>query len=154
MEIIIREPGIDEIDQVKKVTQQAYQYPFDEKDQIISHITENPDLVDLFIKKEINILVAVMDDKIIGAIRYTFPDNKTTYFSRLVVLKDYRGQGIAKKLIQQVETIAKQSGANKVELDFMQEKNLAPFYESLGYQMAKTIEHGNHHDTFAYKNIK
>lgn len=154
MKVIIREPVVDEIDQVKEVTQLAYQYPFDEKDQVISHVTEPPDLADLFIKKEINILVAVIDNKIIGAIRYTFPDEKTVYFSRLVVLKDYRRQGIAKELIQQIETIAKQSGVDKVELDFMQEKNLAPFYEDLGYHITKTIEHGNHHDVLAMKDIK
>jgi ribosomal protein S18 acetylase RimI-like enzyme len=154
MKIIIREPVTNEIDQVKDVTQLAYQYPFDEKDQVISHVTEQPNLADLFIRKELNILVATIDDKIIGAIRYTFPDNKTAHFSRLVVLKDYRGQGIAKKLIQQVETIAKQSGANKVKLDFMQEKNLAPFYESLDYHITKIIEHGSHHDVFATKDIK
>lgn len=153
MVVLIRKAKLNELNRVKGITKRAYMYPYDTKDKALSIVKEKLDFTDMVKNKLINVLVAIVNDRIVGAVRYRFSDNKTTHLSRLVVLKRYRNKGIAGKLINQIEIESKKQKMVKIELDFMQEKNLQDFYEKLGYKVIRTIKHGNHHDVFATKNI-
>ncbi|MEA1909810.1 MAG: GNAT family N-acetyltransferase [Patescibacteria group bacterium] len=152
MDFLVRKVNLDEIETVFAVTAEAYLHPYDSEDKVISAVNENSKLTESVESGDINIFVAVIDDKIIGAVRYVTKDD-ITHLSKLVVLKDYRNKGIAKELVRMVELEAKKLNSTKVTLDFMQEKNLRPYYEKLGYTVTEIREHGNHHDVFAEKNL-
>ena len=51
---------------------------------------------------------------------------------RIAVLPEYRGQGIGKRVVQELERIARQQGVSDVWLHG--QTNVVGFYERLGYQ--------------------
>jgi len=58
-------------------------------------------------------------------------EKTTGILSRIAVVKDYRGKGIAKVIIRELEEIAISGGVNILEL--YPHSRLRQFYESLGY---------------------
>lgn len=152
MDFQIRKVKPEEIDEVSTVTAEAYKYPYDIEERVTSGFKENSELEKAVESGDVNILVAIVNNKIVGAIRYTIQDS-VVHLSKLAVLKSYRNESIATELVNKVEFEAKNLEATKVTLDFMQEKNLQPYYEKLGYSVTDIREHGNHHDVFAEKSI-
>jgi predicted N-acetyltransferase YhbS len=85
--------------------------------------------------------VACDTQAIVGCVFYhLYPDH--LYLDRLAVLPSFRHQGIARALIQAVETRARQAGLGEVRLSvrLMLESNLA-YYERLGYRF---LSYGTH----------
>lgn len=78
-------------------------------------------------------LVACKGDKTIGCVFYS-PREDFVYLAHLAVLPNYRGLGIAKALMQEVEMKTLEAGFTKVRLSvrLALEKTRA-FYERLGY---------------------
>ena len=107
-----------------------------------------------FLKKEFFIIVAVLNNKVIGAIRYKFLEKNSLYFYKLAVLKTHRNKGIGTSLIKQVEVIAKKKGIAKIRLDCAQEKKISEYYKQFGYKIDKVKQHQNHHDVYMSKKIK
>jgi predicted GNAT family N-acyltransferase len=68
------------------------------------------------------------EEKIIGTTRLY-----AGKLGRVAVLKDYRGQGIGKALVEAAEAEARAQGLNKVKLASQLEA--IPFYEKLGYEI-------------------
>lgn len=79
-------------------------------------------------------------------IQWKLDDKKPLVLHRLAVSPKYHGQGIAQKIINYIETLAKDKGYKSVRLDTYS-KNLASnkFYTKLGY-----IERGK----FYFKHLK
>lgn len=77
----------------------------------------------------------------IGCILF-HPEEDAIYFGRLAIHPDYRGQGIARSLIQQVEHEAAQSGYRSVILNvrIVLRDNIA-FFESMGYKITSSQAH-------------
>jgi len=67
--------------------------------------------------------------KPVGTIRWTPSVSK---LSRLAVVKDYRGHGFAKKLVEAIHQHARKQGAKYMSLH--SQMQVVPFYEKLGYQ--------------------
>ncbi|MBU1083028.1 GNAT family N-acetyltransferase [Patescibacteria group bacterium] len=152
MDFKIRKVKLEEIDKVSAVTAEAYTHPYDIEEKVTSGFMKNPELGKAVESGKINILVALVGNRIVGAVRYAIQD-KVAHLSKLAVLKDYRNKGIAAELVNKVEFEAKNLGATKVTLDFMQEKNLQSYYEKLEYKITEIKEHGKHHDVFAEKTL-
>lgn len=86
-------------------------------------------------------IVACDTQAIVGCVFYhRYLDH--LYLDRLAVLPSHRRQGIARALIQAVETRARQSGLSEVRLSvrLVLESNLA-YYERLGYRF---LSYGTH----------
>ena len=67
-----------------------------------------------------------------------FREFKRAYLDTIDVIKEERGKGIGKKLIEEVEKWAKEKGLNKVVLEVYKENNNARIlYENLGYETIK-----------------
>lgn len=81
------------------------------------------------------------DNAPIGCI-FFHPEENGLYFGRLAVHPEYRGKGIARALIQQVENEAAQSGYESVILNvrISLRENIA-FFESLGYEITSSQAH-------------
>jgi ribosomal protein S18 acetylase RimI-like enzyme len=69
-------------------------------------------------------------------------DDGYVYFSRLSVLPRFRNRGVARALIDHVESRARSTGAAGVRLGVrLQLEHLIARYERLGYRIAKVLTH-------------
>lgn len=152
IKIKIRSAKVEDLKRISYVTKLSWKKPY-KKEGHINNFHERPDFVEHFLKKEIFILVAVFDNKIIGAIRYEFKNKEEIYFSKLVTMPSFRGQGVGAALVRELENIAQKRKIKKISLDVMAEKFLAPYYQSLGYKISKTVKHFDHHDVYMFKKI-
>ena len=105
-----------------------------------------------------NFFVAIIEDKIVatGAIRaydrdYEFfrdvyTEDNTASIWRLMVDKDYRRHGIARKLVAKMEEFAKNEGYEMIYLHTHRYLEAAPaFWKSLGYEI--TIQEDDYDET-------
>lgn len=75
--------------------------------------------------------VAKIDGDIVG-----FSDmDDQGYLDRLFVHKDYQGQGIAKKLVQHLEAVARERQIGKIQTDAS--ITARPFFEKQGYAVLR-----------------
>ncbi|MDE5775887.1 MAG: GNAT family N-acetyltransferase [Treponemataceae bacterium] len=72
------------------------------------------------------------DEKDAGALRCTYTPENVARIQRFCVLKEYRGCGIGKVALEQVESCCRSRGCLAVELDA--KLAAAGFYETCGYQ--------------------
>lgn len=86
--------------------------------------------------------VAVVDDADAGCVFSEAHDDGYLYFSRLSVLPQFRNRGVARALIDHVESHARSNGAAGVRLGVrLQLEHLIVRYERLGYRITKVLTH-------------
>ena len=73
------------------------------------------------------------DDKLIGVARLIDLDKDVIHIGRVVIDKEYRGQGIGRELIIGYENIAQQILKRKIIIELSAQIQAEKFYESLGY---------------------
>ena len=88
--MIIRKMNINDLEEVVKLDKQCFISPWD-KNQFLYELNDNPFAT---------ILVAIINDKIIGMIDYwiTFEIGQ---INQIAVLSDYRKQGVASELLKE-----------------------------------------------------
>ncbi len=130
---------VNNIQEIKKLLMISYNSNFDVSDTLKENI------VDLKIKEleeyiELNkaiVYVAYIDNSIVGFtwiyVRDYF-EEKRIHINHIIVDEMYRGKGIAKKLLIQVEKYAKYSRIKVIDL-FVSEENLTALnlYEKMEY---------------------
>jgi len=76
------------------------------------------------------------DEKAIGSIGLWLHDNETCELMRVFIDNEYRGRGLAGKLVAEIESLAKSKGYNKIALRTW---SSTPYsiraYEKLGYTL-------------------
>lgn len=102
--MIIREASLSDLDSIYILEKECFINPW-KKEDLVYELTTNP------INK---IFVALVDDKIVGYIDYMITFNSST-ISKIAVLKDYRGQGIASSLLNKMIDLLPKSGDDIVE---------------------------------------
>ena len=75
------------------------------------------------------------DDKLIGVARLIDLDKDVIHIGRVVIDKEYRGQGIGRELIIRCENIAQQILKRKIIIELSAQN----FYKSLGYNRVNDI---------------
>lgn len=90
------------------------------------------------------ILVAEIGDKIVGTNRYQIENGDVCHLTRLAVHPDFRSRGIGTMLVQQALDLARSEGATKARLEVIEERDLAPFYESFGFKSVEVLPHHRH----------
>ena len=73
------------------------------------------------------------DDKLIGIARLIDLDKDVIHIGRVVIDKEYRGQGIGRELIIGCENITQQILKRKTIIELSAQIQAEKFYESLGY---------------------
>ena len=73
------------------------------------------------------------DDKLIGVARLIDLDKDIIHIGRVVIDKEYRGQGIGRELIIGCENIAQQILKRKIIIELSAQIQAENFYKSLGY---------------------
>jgi predicted GNAT family N-acyltransferase len=81
--------------------------------------------------------IATYDDKDVGALRCIKASNDTLKIQRFCVLKEYRKQGIGKRILEEIEDYYKAREITKLELDakFL----VCGFYEKCGFEKVSDI---------------
>lgn len=148
----IKSAGVNDLARVIAITKSAYKAPY-KKGGLITVSFESSDIKEKFLKKDFFVLTAIIDDKIVGAVRYKFDQDGNLYLYKLAVLKTYRRLGIGSLLINKLEKIARKKGCKKILLDCAKEKGLVEFYEKFGFQVDKVKKHQDHHDVFMSKAV-
>jgi GNAT superfamily N-acetyltransferase len=152
IKIAIRQFKIRELARVRYITKLAYKIPYKEE-TLVTKPHEPKDEESKIKNKEEFIVVALVGDKIVGAVRYNFNKFNNLYFFKLAVLKSYRKRGVGFLLILEMEKIAKKKGCKKVLLDCAQEKRLDEYYKKFGFIIDKVEEKINHHAVYMSKNV-
>lgn len=73
------------------------------------------------------------DNKLIGVARLIDLDKDVIHIGRVVIDKEYRGQGIGRELIIGCENIAQQILKRKIIIELSAQIQAENFYKSLGY---------------------
>ncbi len=90
-------------------------------------------------------LVAEMDGKIVGAVwtrimhDYGHVDDETPSFA-ISLYKEYRGQGIGTRLMQEMLQVLKSKGYKRASLSVQKANYAVRMYEKLGFQILKESE--------------
>jgi hypothetical protein len=94
-------------------------------------------------RRERLLLVAIQDDRAVGTVQLSvqMPPNQAHRgeVAKLLVHPDFRKQGIAKRLMVQLESRALSLQKRLVTLDTRTGDTAEPLYRSLGYQIAGVI---------------
>ncbi|MDX7999210.1 GNAT family N-acetyltransferase [Xenorhabdus sp. Reich] len=95
---------------------------------------------------DIALHVVVFDgEKPIGVLRVIVKDSNIIKVGRVAVLKDYRGRGVGRKVMEYIEDYGRKNNITTIELS--SQCHAQSFYESLGYQAQGEIylEEGAEH---------
>ena len=79
------------------------------------------------------------DDKLIGVARLIDMNKDVIHIGRVVIDKEYRGQGIGRELIIGCENIAQQILKRKKIIELSAQIQAENFYKSLGYNRVNDI---------------
>ena len=79
------------------------------------------------------------DNKLIGVARLIDLDKDVIHIGRVVIDKEYRGQGIGRELIIGCENIAQQILKRKIIIELSAQIQAENFYKSLGYNRINDI---------------
>ena len=79
------------------------------------------------------------NNKLIGVARLIDLDKDVIHIGRVVIGKEYRGQGIGRELIIGCENIAKQILKRKIIIELSAQIQAENFYKSLGYNRVNDI---------------
>lgn len=105
-----------------------------EQIEINNFYKETLERLDAEIYRNVKCILAMIEDKVVGRIEYhyygAFMDGyKMAYISYIYVLKEYRGNGIAKKLFSEAEIRMKKDGINQYYLICSDNEETSRFYE-------------------------
>lgn len=149
---LIRQAKFDELSRIIYITKLAYKIPY-KNVNFVTQPHESKDEQEQIKNKEEFIIVAIIKDKIVGAVRYKVDKQNNLYFFKLAVLKTYRGFGAGSLLIDKIEKIASKKGCTKLMLDCAQEKKLDGYYKKFGFKVDKIEEKIKHHVVYMSKKI-
>ena len=92
---------------------------------------------------ETNIIIISDEEKIVGFISYKIKQKnkkKLLYVKELVIKESYRNKGLASKLMNEMNLIAKKEKCSRIELNCWSfNKNALEMYEHLGYKKQRVI---------------
>jgi len=82
-------------------------------------------------------LVAVLDGRIVGTMRYR-PEGDRLHLMGPMVHPDFRRRGVARAIVESVATIARTIGAARLSLFTVVETGNVPIFERMGFKVVRT----------------
>jgi [ribosomal protein S18]-alanine N-acetyltransferase len=104
-------------------------------------------------------LIAKADIEIAGFVIAQVEMEEDVTFGHIITLniaKEFRGKGIAQKLLREVETILKEKGIRECRLEVREDNHAAiKLYQALGYQKISKLEryYGRAHGLYLRKTL-
>lgn len=110
----------DQIDEVKQVILAVCQELFQVSEAVIQRYDDFPDIDNVrahYFENNGMFLVLMNDGRVVGSGAIRHLDDDTCELKRMFFLKDYRGRGLGKKLLQMLLAFAREAGYRRVRLD-------------------------------------
>lgn len=144
MNFKIREATLNDFDKgLLKVFIEGYRYHQNGRPDIFADLTDEElknDLIKNF--DRLTTLVILDDEKIVGYLSYIIKKRHTGKLDvdQLIILEEYRGKGLGKKLMEEVKKIAEENECDRIELDcWLFNENAINMYEHIGYNRQRII---------------
>ena len=144
MNLKIREATLNDFDKgLLKVFLEGYRYHQNGRPDIFANLSDEElknDLIQNF--NRFTTLVILDDEKIVGYLSYIIKKRHTGKLDvdQLVILEEYRGQGLGKKLMEEAKKIAKENECDRIELNcWLFNENALNMYEHIGYNRQRII---------------
>lgn len=144
MNLKIREATLNDFDKgLLKVFIEGYRYHQNGRPDIFTNLSDEElknDLIQNF--NRLTTLVILDDEKIVGYLSYIIKKRHTGKLDvdQLVILEEYRGQGLGKKLMEEAKKIAKENECDRIELNcWLFNENALNMYEHIGYNRQRII---------------
>ena len=144
MNLKIREANIDDIDNgLLEVFIEGYRYHQNGRPDIFPDVS-NEDLKKELIQNfdRLDTIVVLDDKNIVGYLSYIIKKHHTRKLDvdQLVILENYRGKGLGKKLMEEAKKIAKENNCDRIELNcWLFNENAISMYEHIGYNRQRFI---------------
>lgn len=95
-------------------------------------------------------IVAKEEEKVIGLIQFVH-DGGVIYLDNLIIVEEFQGKGVGKKLMLKLEKMAKKLNCHKIFLYTGKGWEAPKFYEKLGYKKTANLpNHFMHKDFYEY----
>ena len=144
MNLKIREATLNDLDKgLLKVFIEGYRYHQNGRPDIFANLSDEElknDLIQNF--NRLTTLVILDDEKIVGYLSYIIKKRHTGKLDvdQLVILEEYRGRGLGKKLMEEAKKIAKENECDRIELNcWLFNENALNMYEHIGYNRQRII---------------
>ena len=122
---------------------EGYNYHVNGRPDIFMKLTEEQ------LRKDLNdilnffpTIVIVDNDRVVGYLSYKIKERHTKKLDvdQLVILEQYRGQGLGKKLMEEVKRIAIDENCDRIELNcWMFNENALAMYEHIGFDKQRIM---------------
>jgi len=144
MDFEIREATPEDIDRgLLKVFIEGYRFHQNGRTDIFSNISDQTlkeDLIKNF--ESLSTIIICNNNIIVGYLSYRIKEKHTKKLDvdQLIITEKYRGQGLGKKLMDEVKSIAIRNNCDRIELNcWMFNKNALAMYEHIGFERQRII---------------
>ena len=144
MNLKVREATLDDIDNgLLEVFIEGYRYHQNGRPDIFANVSDENlknDLIQNF--DRLNTIVILDDKNIVGYLSYKIKKHHTGKLDvdQLVILEQYRGKGLGKKLMDDAKRIAKENDCDRIELNcWLFNENALAMYEHIGFNRQRII---------------
>jgi len=144
MNFKIREATLNDFDKgLLKVFIEGYRYHQNGRPDIFAKISDE-DLKNDLIKNfdKLTTIVILDAESIVGYLSYKIKKRHTGKLEvdQIVILEQYRGKGLGKKLMEEAKKIAIENGCDRIELNcWLFNENALNMYEHIGYNRQRII---------------
>ena len=144
MDFVIKEATIKDIDKgLLNVFIQGYRFHQNGRPDIFVDVSDEDLREDLINNLEnLPTIVVIYNDIIVGYLSYKIKEkhSKKLDVDQLVIDEKYRGQGLGKKLMEEVQNIALNNNCDRIELNcWMFNENALAMYEHIGFNRQRIM---------------
>ena len=144
MNLKIREATLNDIEKgLLKVFIEGYRYHENGRPDIFINISDEDlknDLIQNF--DRLTTIVILDNENIVGYLAYKIKKHHTKKLDvdQIIILEQYRGKGLGKKLMEEAKKIAKENECDRIELNcWLFNENAINMYEHIGYDRQRII---------------
>lgn len=142
MVFVVRKAVEEDIPQIQKITREAFEsYTHDaEINYPLTALSETYYDIKFDLETKL-VLVAVVNNTVIGSVRVEIMPDKTAYLSRFGVSSDYQNNGVGKVLMNAVDNSMQELGINRLYLHTASRMlSLVRFYYGRGFYIESTAK--------------
>lgn len=144
MNIEVREATINDVDKgLLDVFIEGYRFHQNGRPDVFANISDETlkeDLIKNF--ENLSTLVILDNDSIVGYLSYRIKEKHTKKLDvdQLVITEKYRGQGLGKRLMDEVKNIGNKNNCDRIEFNcWMFNTNALAMYEHIGFDRQRII---------------
>ncbi len=144
MNLKIREATLGDIDNgLLEVFIEGYRYHQNGRPDVFKNISDEDLKKDLMQNFDgLTTIIILDDERIVGYLSYKIKKHYAIklHVDQLIILEQYRGKGLGKKLMDEAKKIARKNNCDRIELDcWLFNESALAMYEHIGYNRQRII---------------